>query len=526
MNNSSKLFKEIVEKLIVHPNKFSLKNGHRIQKKKCCILFCSYPLIDDNSLFFSSYVRNSFKRSKVDISFHKAQLDEIIQISVAVVFSRKLYIDKTFPRLKETEPEIFAICPYAEDEALLKLSQCLPNDVTTELNIGLAVENSSKTLRILKGNPIDEVLDGNITLSSYSNTLKSLSKIHSKMQNDLAAIEKKELNYFDEIPTFWGFKLTFLPPATKQRNYWIYGPSNLGKSFFARWLKVEYRAACCQFFTGTQAEVDRQTQIIILDEFKRTTSLPFAKLNILCDGQFPFKHLYIDNFKTIDSIIVVMTNDSITTVYPEALEDPNILAQLNNRFIEINLEQELKMQGISDYLTSRHKASDELVQRVFTPSVITSLSNHELVDRYLNFRNSQQNLADEEADENSLADYDKSFVESEDEEQLEKVLKEARQELENPESRLQDFQEIEEEEKEMSLNSGKTYRCSSSKESSDLMAELKRGSEELREKMESLKKNLDQSKDPHGEANEIKINAAELVSKWISRKRKRVIEDE
>lgn len=241
------------------------------------------------------------------------------------------------------------------------------------------------TKELLTDNLLAHTMSGKSSHSSFLHLHSTKYKMLAVMRTELKELSKQILKHGDIIPTYWGVNFTFLPPSEKKRHFWLYGPSNVGKSFFVKSLLFKYLAAIISPNSPTHADVSSKTQIVILDEFKTGNQFDFSILNTLCDGNFTYKHLYADQFRTMDTIIIVMANVSIENTYQKDSKDiEHIHVQLNNRFIQVNLEELLKEQDILplNYLKSKHRASDDDIQKFYAPDPLLSASETELIEMY------------------------------------------------------------------------------------------------------------------------------------------------
>jgi hypothetical protein len=224
-----------------------------------------------------------------------------------------------------------------------------------------------------------------MSVPSFATIHTAKEKMLTLMRTELRESKKTKLAYYDTIPTFWGVTLQFLPFSEKKRNFWIYGKSNLGKSFFRRSLNRRYLAGNITASSSTHITISKQTQIVILDEFKEKNKLNFESINLLCDNGFPFKHLYANHFTTVDAIVIVLANRSLEDTYPAALSaGEDMQEQLRNRFYQLNINECLAEQGIepSEYLQSLHCLNTEEVHQINMPDPIDLLSDAELIHQY------------------------------------------------------------------------------------------------------------------------------------------------
>lgn len=132
------------------------------------------------------------------------------------------------------------------------------------------------------------------------------------------------------LPNPWG-KLLNSSLQAKKRHFWIFSRQpNLGKTFyFAKPLVKNYK---CVLINGdfTYWNVKASDECLVLDEYN-SAKLKYDTLNSMCDGTFTYRRIYNSGLQLIDPLILVLSNQSISDLYPHM----NFL--LYERFIEIEL---------------------------------------------------------------------------------------------------------------------------------------------------------------------------------------------
>lgn len=157
---------------------------------------------------------------------------------------------------------------------------------------------------------------------------------YNRLKQDLLTFNRDSGTKRPSLPTWlpnpWGLVLPS-KVLSKRRHYWIYSDQpNLGKTFhFARPLR-EYRVA---HLAGPQLYFDLQgdEESLIFDEYN-VAYFKYHELNSMCDGTFRFRLFMAGQLKLNDPIIIVLSNSSISTLYPHM----NVL--LYARFKEIKLD--------------------------------------------------------------------------------------------------------------------------------------------------------------------------------------------
>lgn len=120
------------------------------------------------------------------------------------------------------------------------------------------------------------------------------------------------------LPNPWGKLLPVIRPEIliKKKHYWIFSRMpNKGKTFFfAKPLSEKYK---CHLQTGnfTSWNVNKGIKCVILDEYN-SAALKYYELNAMCDGTYGFKKLYKDPFSLPNTLIIVLSNQSLSELYP------------------------------------------------------------------------------------------------------------------------------------------------------------------------------------------------------------------
>lgn len=122
-------------------------------------------------------------------------------------------------------------------------------------------------------------------------------------------------------------------PTNKKRHYWLYGPSNCGKTYQLRQFLEDKNS--CEIPINDDYRCNDQTQVLWADEYKGNITV--QALNRLCDGNTQLNKKG-GSTHILFPIIVICSNFSIRDCYPKVNDD--IYNTLTNRFIEIDLSKE------------------------------------------------------------------------------------------------------------------------------------------------------------------------------------------
>ena len=239
--------------------------------------------------------------------------------------------------------------------------------------------------QMLSDSLISMTLQNRLSIHSFNSVQAAKEKIITTMKLELKNLKRKRLVHGDEIETFWGVTLTFYALENKKRNFWIHGSSNVGKTLFTKMLVKRYLAGNINATASTHAQISKETQIVILDEYKSKNKFCFSTLNQLCDNTFGFKQLYANHFNTAEAIVIVNANRSLEDTYSADEKDKeDVHEQLRNRFFELDVDFCLREQGIepADYLTSKYALPEELLSEINSPDPVDLLNNEEIVAEY------------------------------------------------------------------------------------------------------------------------------------------------
>lgn len=133
------------------------------------------------------------------------------------------------------------------------------------------------------------------------------------------------------LPNPWG-KILRTSGAGKKRHFWIYSRRpNVGKTYlFAKPLALSYpvhiKSGDFSYWT-----LDESIKCVVLDEYN-SPQLKWSILNQLCDGTFEFRIFQGGLIKLCDPLIIVLSNQTISDLYP------NMNVYLYERFNEINVD--------------------------------------------------------------------------------------------------------------------------------------------------------------------------------------------
>lgn len=251
--------------------------------------------------------------------------------------------------------------------ALFKALELLPGMVLPSGILDKIIKSEEEVIPE-EANKEEEELKAMLNLSKMSktkniatfNTVLNSKLILAAMHGDVPIKQMKDLQYNfdflyanykqfflektafrlkenDLIRNFWSINLVHKPMSLeKKRHYWIHGPANYGKTFFAEFLKSFYAVARISLKTNTQSEMNENVQLILLDEFTvtRNESKVYEKVNVICDGTFNYKVLY-KNEQTFNTLatVIILSNFSIDQTFSEHIANSTI----RSRFFEIDL---------------------------------------------------------------------------------------------------------------------------------------------------------------------------------------------
>ena len=170
--------------------------------------------------------------------------------------------------------------------------------------------------------------------SQFNQHNKNTAVMRDITEDKVRSFLKTKLESGDRIPNFWGIDLKFVSKFVKRRHYYIVSPSNYGKTLFVDFLSYYYNAGSICPSVNTHVEVNPQTQILVVDEFKRSNCYSLSSLNLLADNNFGFKKLYENQFKANDYVVFIFSNDYPDTVLTLSESERT---QLSNRFFLIDL---------------------------------------------------------------------------------------------------------------------------------------------------------------------------------------------
>lgn len=135
----------------------------------------------------------------------------------------------------------------------------------------------------------------------------------------------------DLLPNPWNLQLD-TNIKDKQRHYWIFSRRpNLGKTYhFAKPLFEKFKT---YLHVGKfdYWSCNKTDQAVILDEYN-SAGLSWNTLNAMCDGTFQYRCIYQKPFMLHNPLIVVLSNQSISDLYP------NMNQFLHARFYEYELQ--------------------------------------------------------------------------------------------------------------------------------------------------------------------------------------------
>lgn len=376
-------YADLLNRITTGFDRFPLTQPHRLQRTNWCILYLEAPVDIECFSAFGDFCAASFKNTASTI--HYSQIKRVFSVVYIATIEKTTAGNFCKPvNPAPAMPSMLLFTPKNETAEIVRaeLKAMPPMHRIPSLSSDAKKLSASQ---IISTDLVSATLDGRIGIRSYSNVSQAKEKILNSMRATLRDKSKTVLAPNDPIPTFWGFTLYFLPFSEKQRNFWITGPSNAGKSLFSRMLKKRFFAGSISVGTGTHLEINKATQIIILDEFKAKNAYPFPFVNQLCDNAFGFKHLYANHFTTTAAIVIVLANQPLKKTYPaKSNTGEDIWQQLSNRFIQIDLEEELRMQGITvaDYPTSKHQLSQQKLNELYEPDSFDVLPDETVLDTY------------------------------------------------------------------------------------------------------------------------------------------------
>lgn len=383
MQNQEPSVSDLLELISTSSELVVFRKPYKLQRINWCFFTLAVPENVDIFPVLSSFCENEFKKTKVSLRYFFF-INENLKHYVAVVAKEE---ETPFCKIIQVPPALLSnirfYVPKANSDALqAALTSLSPvfqlPPSSTELSRITASE-------IITGDLVTATLNGRIGMQSFANISTAKERMLALMRQELKDANKTRLLPNDIIPTFWGLKFLYLPLQTKKRNFWIFGDSNVGKSMFSRMVNKRFLSGNISAGSPTHPEITPQTQIIIIDEFKLSNMFTFPQLNLLCDNSFYFKHLYANNFRTVEAIVMVLANQSLRKTYPMKNDiNEDVWEQLENRFIEVDVNSELAAQGIktADYRTGMYKVSDETRASFYEQDIVDTWSNDAVLEKF------------------------------------------------------------------------------------------------------------------------------------------------
>jgi len=250
------------------------------------------------------------------------------------------------------------------------LSQFAASEISAKIDelqfreLRTIVPNES-LLEALCTDSLDRLIDSRkLSMHSFLTEQLFTEKVRQCLIDKLLAARKLRLSSFQFVPNLWGIWMLFQdsPLQTKQRHFYIHGPSNYGKSLFRSLLLHYYNAAVINPSARTHKGVSHDTQIILVDEFKKKNAYSIAQLNELADGNFKFKVLYRDDFVISRYIVIILANDPLEAVLGNLGESEK--EQLANRYFQVDLRQVEQFHNVDFRDGEHYKISAEAKAKI------------------------------------------------------------------------------------------------------------------------------------------------------------------
>lgn len=276
------------------------------------------------------------------------------------------------------------LCSGREAFSFVASDISLQLDAMQALQLGDAVQNR-KLITALSSDSLDRLIgDDKMSMRSFLVEQQFTEKVRQCLIDKLVTGRRIKLVAHDRIPNMWGVDIRFFNNhlQNKQRHYYIYGPSNYGKSLFKSMLQYYFNTSVINPKSKTHKGVCSSTQIVIVDEFKTGNAFSLAQMNELGDNIFKFKVLYQDEYKVSGYIVIVFANDPLEVTMGK-LSDHN-REQLLNRFYEINLLAVEKFHNVSFHNGAHCKVPEEqLAKWACVDSDFNGASGMSLLNAYI-----------------------------------------------------------------------------------------------------------------------------------------------
>lgn len=180
------------------------------------------------------------------------------------------------------------------------------------------------------------ILDGTVSIMNTQKLISNYEAFKKLTHVDTRISEPEKIQQ-------WGIDFKIIrDPMVKKSHYWIFSyGSNYGKTTFAMDLIAKYRAQLWNPKSGFQAQIRQDTEIIIFDEFKGSSTI--QELNSVMDGTQYYCGKGENPFQLPRKpVVFILSNSSPSEVYNKTDNLRNLLARINI----IDLE----LMGIKPYI--------------------------------------------------------------------------------------------------------------------------------------------------------------------------------
>lgn len=287
-------------------------------------VFLTYPQLDTDREDIKKHMEQVGGDLEEYIVAREHHKDGQPHMHTAVVYTNKLDIknERAFD-YKGHHPNIKTLKTKAD---FLRVVKYLKKEDPTPL---MLVKTEDKCdlnkimYKMLMDNGPDKLMMSGVIHPMHYSTYK---RTYTEHKQALIEDKREDLPAFLDNPWTKPFQVDI---DNKRCHYWIYSHKpNMGKTTWADQISTQYRAEFYNYSEKYQAQIQTNTECIIMDEFRG--QLKVYELNQICDGKAYFTKKGLPNFRLEQKpIVIVCSNRMIAEVYKKELDVELVYARFN-----------------------------------------------------------------------------------------------------------------------------------------------------------------------------------------------------